>query len=181
MLVTREEAILITDGRYIAQAEEESSLPVDIFERSWLEHLANKLGGRTLAFEAESVTYALFEDMQEKLGQTPKATRGLIAELRLVKTPDEIETLRQAAKVTDDAFTHILGFIKPGRSEVEVALELKRFMRSAGAEGASLRDHRRLGPPERHAARDGLSQNDSKRANSSRSISAPSSRATMPI
>lgn len=137
VLVTHEEAVLITDGRYIAQAGEESSLPVEIFERSWLEHLAGKLGDRTLAFEAESVTYALFEDLQAKLAQSPKPTRGLVAALRLVKTPQEIELLRQAAKVTDDAFTHILNVIEPGRSEVAVALELERFMREAGAEGPS--------------------------------------------
>lgn len=137
VLITHQEAVLITDGRYIAQAGEESQLPVEIFETSWPAHLAAKLGGRTLAFEADSVTYALFEDLQSKLGQTPIPTRGLIAELRLIKTPDEIEMLRQAAKVTDDAFAHILGFIVPGRSEVEVALELERFMREAGAEGVS--------------------------------------------
>lgn len=137
VLITNDEAVLITDGRYIAQAGEESSLPVEIFETSWVAHLGARLGGRTLAFEAESVTYALYEDIGEKLGQALLPTRGLVAALRLVKTPDEIEKLRQAAKVTDDAFAHILGFIAPGRSEVEVALELERFMREAGAEGVS--------------------------------------------
>lgn len=136
VLITSEEAVLITDGRYIAQAGEESRLPVEIFEGSWLEHLKTKLGGRTLAFEAENVPYALFEDLQSKLEAAPTPTRGLVAELRLIKTPDEIERLRQAARVTDDAFTHILNFVAAGRSEVEVALELERFMLTAGTEGA---------------------------------------------
>lgn len=136
VLVTGDEAVLITDGRYIVQAGEESRLPVEIFEGSWLEHLKTKLGDRSLAFEAENVPYALFEELQSKLGHAPTPTRGLVAELRLVKTPDEIELLRQAAKVTDDAFAHILDFIKAGRSEVEVALELGRFMLMAGTEGA---------------------------------------------
>ncbi len=136
VLVTGGEAVLITDGRYTQQAGEESRLPVEIFEGSWLGHLKTKLGGRTLAFEAENVPYALFEELRDKLGRTPTPTRGLVAELRLVKTPDEIELLRQAAKVTDEAFTHILDFIRAGRREVEVALELARFMRTAGTEGA---------------------------------------------
>ncbi len=137
VLVTYEGATLITDGRYIAQAGEESQLPVEIFGDSWTEHLAAKLGGRSVAFEAENVTYALFETLQEKLTGALRPTEGLVAELRLVKTPGEIELLRQAAKLTDDAFTHILGFIRAGLSEVEVALELGRFMRAAGAEGAA--------------------------------------------
>ena len=136
VLVTADEAVLVTDGRYTQQAGEESRLPVEIFEGSWLEHVKIKLGDRSLAFEAENVSYALFEELQSKLGRAPTPTRGLVAELRLVKTPDEIELLRQAARVTDDAFTHILDFIKAGRSEVEVALELERFMRVAGTEGA---------------------------------------------
>ncbi len=136
VFVTHEDAVLITDGRYIAQAAQESQLPVDIFEGSWVEHLAAKLGGRTLAFEAEGITYALFEALREKLGPPPRPTEGLVAELRLTKTPAEVDLLRQAAQVTDDAFTHILGFIEPGRTETEVALELERFMRAAGTEGA---------------------------------------------
>ena len=136
VLVTPENAVLVTDGRYIAQAGEESQLPVEIFQDSWADHLKTKLSGRTLAFEAENVTYALFETLQKKLGDM-RPTEGLVADLRLIKTPAEIDLLRQAAQVTDDAFTHILGFIRVGRSEVEVALELERFMRAAGAEGAA--------------------------------------------
>lgn len=136
VLVTHEDAVLITDGRYTAQAAAESRLPVEIFENSWLQHLKDRLGERRLAFEAEGVTYALFSELQEKLGAAPQPTEGLIAELRLIKTPAEIELLRGAARVTDEAFAHILGFIRAGRSELEVALELEHFMRAAGSEGA---------------------------------------------
>ena len=136
VLVTHEDAVLLTDRRYVAQAEAESRLPVEFFENSWTEYLKDKLGGRTLAFEAEAVTYALFTELSEKLGGEPLPTEGLVAELRLVKTPEETELLRQAARVTDEAFTHILGFIRAGRAELEVALELERFMRAAGTEGA---------------------------------------------
>ncbi len=136
ILVTLEHATLVTDGRYVAQAGEESRLPVEIFEDSWTDHVKTKLGRRTLAFEAENVTYALFETLQKKLGKL-RPTEGLVAELRLIKTPDEIELLRQAATLTDAAFTHILDFIRVGRSEVAVALELEHFMRERGAEGPS--------------------------------------------
>ena len=137
VLVTQEGAVLITDGRYTAQAADESRLTVELFSDSWTAHLEEKLSGRSLAFEAEGVTYALFEALQEKLTGTLYPTRGLVAALRLVKTPDETELLRQAAGLTDSAFTHILDFIRAGRTEVEVALELERFMRVAGAEGPS--------------------------------------------
>lgn len=136
VLVTFEDAVLITDGRYTAQATEESRVPVEIFETSWLRHLKGRLEGRRLAFEAEGLTYARFRELEEELGATPHPTEGLVAELRLVKTPGEIELLRQAARATDEAFEHILGFIRAGRREIEVALELERLLRTAGTEGA---------------------------------------------
>ncbi|MEZ4632784.1 MAG: M24 family metallopeptidase [Deinococcales bacterium] len=62
---------------------------------------------------------------------------GLVAKERLYKQPHEAEKLRQAAALTDEAFSHILNVIKPGMKEVEVALELERYIRVAGAEGKS--------------------------------------------
>ena len=61
----------------------------------------------------------------------------LLQELRTIKTPGEIRKLKEAQKITDDAFTHILDYIRAGRTEREVALELEFFMRKEGAEGVS--------------------------------------------
>lgn len=108
---------------------------------TWVEqlctHVKDVLGGPRLAFEAESTPYALFAELREALGSEPVPTKGLVSELRLVKSPAEIATLREAARITDEAFAHILDVIRPGLREVDVALELERFMRRAGAEGAS--------------------------------------------
>ena len=61
----------------------------------------------------------------------------LIDGLRSIKTPEEIVCMRQAQKYTDDGFAHILNFIRPGRTEKEVALELEFYMRKVGSEGAA--------------------------------------------
>jgi len=137
VLVTQEAATLLTDGRYIAQAGEESRLSVEVLEGTWTEKLGERLNGHRVAVEAEHLTLATFEELKEKLGREPTPTKGLVSELRLVKSPQEIETLRQAAHLTDRAFEHILGFLRAGRTEVEVALELERFLRVEGAEGTS--------------------------------------------
>ncbi len=137
VLITEDFAVLITDGRYIAQAAEESHLNVEIAEQKWLEDVAERIGQRRVGLESDHVTHALFGKMAEKLEREPVATEGLVGELRLRKTPQEIETLRQAARVTDEAYSHILNFIRAGQKELEVALELERFMREAGAEAKS--------------------------------------------
>jgi Xaa-Pro aminopeptidase len=47
----------------------------------------------------------------------------LLHRLRLVKSPAEIELLKQAIKITDDGFRRILSFVRPGVHECEVEAE----------------------------------------------------------
>lgn len=139
VLVTEDKALLLTDGRYTAQATEESRLELEITSSSstWQNVIGDKLKGRKLAVEAEHLTLATFGSLSEKLGKEPIPSKGLLSKFRLIKTPQEIDTLREAARLTDGAFEHILNVIKTGMQEVEVALELEAFMRKNGAEDKS--------------------------------------------
>jgi Xaa-Pro aminopeptidase len=139
VLIMRERAVLLTDGRYTAQAAEESRLPVEIAygRQALYDYLKETLDGQTLGIEADHVTLDEFEAFARELGRAPVATKGWVGELRVVKRPDELEKLREAARITDEAFTHILGFLRPGLKEIEVALELERFMLERGAEAKS--------------------------------------------
>ena len=62
---------------------------------------------------------------------------GVIEKLRLIKTDSEIKILKEAAEIADAAFKHILQFIHPGKTELEVSNELEFFMRKAGATSSS--------------------------------------------
>ncbi len=135
VLITRERAVLVTDGRYDVQAHDEATVEVDIAS-GWQERVVELLDGARLAVEAEHVTLKTAQELERRLGAAPIATDGLLTPLRLVKTEGEIACLREAARITDEAFTHILGFLRAGVTEVEVALELERVMRLAGAEAA---------------------------------------------
>lgn len=63
-----------------------------------------------------------------------RETNGLVLGLRAVKDAVEIERLRAAQAITDAAFAHIIGFMRPGMTEREVQIELEDFMRRAGAD-----------------------------------------------
>jgi Xaa-Pro aminopeptidase len=56
---------------------------------------------------------------------------------RQVKDSDEIELIREACRISDQAFTDVLKFIEPGRTEIEVANFLDFRMRELGASGIS--------------------------------------------
>jgi Xaa-Pro aminopeptidase len=63
-------------------------------------------------------------------GSAVKATRA-------VKTPEEIELIRQACKLADRGVETAYEFIQPGVSEQEVAAEVEYAMRKAGSAGTA--------------------------------------------
>ncbi|MGI6230726.1 MAG: M24 family metallopeptidase [Tractidigestivibacter sp.] len=67
---------------------------------------------------------------------TPRL-HGDIATLRIEKDAEEIELMRHAQSITDAAFEHICGFIKPGLTEQQVRAELENYMLMNGADSLS--------------------------------------------
>jgi Xaa-Pro aminopeptidase len=61
-------------------------------------------------------------------------TFGDVSNLRRRKDAAEVELIRKAVDIADSAFEHILGYIKPGITERDVAIELEFAMRRQGAD-----------------------------------------------
>ncbi|ALC81586.1 MULTISPECIES: M24 family metallopeptidase [Bacillus] len=141
-VVSKDRAAFITDFRYMDQANEQ----IDGFEI--IEHKGNltkkavetmkDMGIKSIGFEQDKMTYGTYAAY---LKQYPDAnfvpTSQTVEKLRLIKTPEEIKILEEAAKIADEAFSHILTFIKPGISELSVANELEFYMRKLGASESS--------------------------------------------
>ncbi len=53
----------------------------------------------------------------------------------MIKNEHEIQCISKAAALGDKCFSHILGYIKPGMSEKQVADEIERYLYANGAEG----------------------------------------------
>lgn len=131
-------ALLGTDFRYAETAERDCpDLDIEI-ERQLepaLVRLAAGRGWRTLAFEAHQLTV----EQHSVLTALPDAPRlvplgHLVEELRAVKDESEIELLARACALTDEAFAAVLGAIRPGRTERELAVAIERAMVDLGAE-----------------------------------------------
>lgn len=136
VILTREEAVFITDGRYIVEASQQPFRYEILLNRSELPQLLNKYFRGRVGFEAEHLNVAALEDLQQanpSLQYLP--TRGLIEKARAVKSSAEIEAIRAAAQLADAGFKHILPFIRPGARERDIALELEFFCRKQGSEG----------------------------------------------
>lgn len=134
VLVTPDDAWLLTDGRYTAQAAEESALE-PIIDRDWIEIIAGRVSGGAIAVEAEHLTLATASKLASRLGHEPIRTDGVVARLRRVKDEGELDAIRRAAALTDRAYAHALTVVAPGVREVDVALEIERFVRMNGGDG----------------------------------------------
>lgn len=139
VLVSGGRALLCTDSRYVTQAAEEAyAFEVVKIEKTWPEKLAEtvpELRGMRVGFESEHVTYHQFQLMAEVLAAAElEPVKGLVEGLRAVKEEPEIDKIRRAVRLVDEAFAEILDYIEAGRSECEIALELEFHLRSRGAE-----------------------------------------------
>lgn len=130
---------LITDFRYLEQAADQAKgfhiiKPQTVIEDAMAEQLT-KLGVKRVGFEDDNLTYHTFKSYQSKLpGIELVPLHQQVEKIRWVKDRSEIKAIKKAADITDQAFAHILDYIKPGVRESEVALELEYFMRRLGAE-----------------------------------------------
>lgn len=141
VIVSQNDAVFITDFRYTEQAEKEiEGYRIVQHTKTIIEEVAAQckaMNIETLGFEKEDMSYGLYELYHKQIDAKLKPVSGIVEKLRIVKSPEEIEVLKQAAKIADDAFEHILTVIKPGILEIDVANELEFFMRRKGATSSS--------------------------------------------
>ena len=129
-----------TDSRYMEQAKKQCK-GFEVLEISKHYSIFDFLESKALErlyVEENHVTMAFHSKLNKSLGNTPIiGLDTFIANQRMIKDATEIEKISRAAKIADDAFSHIIEFIKPGLSEKEIALELEFYMRSSGADSLS--------------------------------------------
>jgi Xaa-Pro aminopeptidase len=150
LLVTAQDAVLATDGRYITQSAAQSPDIERVIVRgvaTELTETAAKRGLTTLGFESHHVTVEAHGALTKAAGEvvmTP-APR-LVERLRAVKDEEEIAALREACAIGDRAFATLLGRITAGRSERDLGFELEDLMRAEGAEAPSFETIVATGP-----------------------------------
>nr|WP_026681125.1 Xaa-Pro peptidase family protein [Priestia megaterium] len=140
-LISSNDARFITDFRYTEQAstqakafkvvEHKQGIDLEIYDQ------LKEMGIKRLGFEKDHVTFSQYEQYKNTLDVELVPVSGIIEELRLIKTSDELEIMKKAAKIADDAFEHIQSYIKPGVKEIDISNELEFFMRKQGATSSS--------------------------------------------
>ena len=135
--------VLFVDSRYTVAAKSEA-VNFEVIEFSagkLVEFIKEKLEENNLhsiGFENLVMTVKDFERYRDGLGNIEfSGIDDKLNLLRMIKTDEEIDCLRQAEKIGDLAFEKVLPLIKAGVAECDIAAELEYQMRLLGAEGAS--------------------------------------------
>jgi Xaa-Pro aminopeptidase len=141
LIISSNAAKLITDFRYIDQANEQAT-EFDIVQHKGAIHdeiakQAKELGIKRLGFEQDYLTYSTFSTYEKAIEASLVPITGMIEKLRLIKDASELKILKEAAKIADATFEHIIQYIKPGMTELDVSNELEFFMRKQGATASS--------------------------------------------
>ena len=138
LLVTHERLLLVTDSRYTEQASAEAALYEIVEQRDGLyrkvAELAVEAGVVALGYEGAALVCDQYEKLKEMLGEISFDTSLALDALRQVKDADEIALIRRACAIADEGFAHIIRYIQPGMTELEVAAELEHYMRTLGSE-----------------------------------------------
>jgi Xaa-Pro aminopeptidase len=133
----------LTDFRYETQSAEQvpERFEREIVSGDLLEAAARSLGagpGR-LGFDEDSLTVAAHTRLHELLAERWELTpcARVVERLREVKDTGELERIRAATELGDEALRSLLEDGVVGRTEREAAIELELRMRRLGADAAS--------------------------------------------
>jgi Xaa-Pro aminopeptidase len=133
----------VTDFRYLTQSAEQ-------LDASWARQISTDLlEGAAKQLPDEGELRLGFDDAHlsvrdhAKLGRLVRdgvelvAAGGAVEGLRVVKDAEELDRVRAAARLADEALTEVLTRGLAGRTERDVALDLEFTMRRMGAEAVS--------------------------------------------
>ncbi len=140
-VVCSEEVALFIDGRYTEKAYAEKPNAViypcvNGVVASACEFVGSK-GINSLLIDENCVTLGDFERLRKMLGNVKLIhQKSPFTELISQKDEKEIALIKEAVRITDECFSHIVGMIKSGIYESDISAEIDYFLRKRGCENA---------------------------------------------
>ena len=143
VVVTPEKSFYFTDSRYIEAAHaliggaEIAMTGHSRNYRAMVQEVIDQCGIKKLGFEEGYLSVAAYQSWEEGLTAQLVPAQALVDGLRAAKDQEELDRMRKAQEITDQAFDLICKFIQPGMTEQEIAARLQYEMLRLGAEKMS--------------------------------------------
>lgn len=146
LLVTRKEAFLLVDFRYGEAAKKNAkNCTVITFTNlgNTLREIIQKYSLHDIMFEGSAFTLNQAESIENLIKSAGASViksselDKIISRMRIIKTAEEVDKIRHAQIIAEEALSETLPLIKEGVMERDLALELEYKMRKIGADGIS--------------------------------------------
>ena len=146
LLISKDEAILGTDFRYIEQAQGQAPdfQVLKVGAWSWLLDQLGRMGAKRVGFEGQYITMATYKRITDAIQELPSedrptlvSTSELVEALRSVKDQEELTLLQKTIDISDKAMEAVIPTIQPGETERQVAWRMEKTMRELGADSIS--------------------------------------------
>lgn len=141
IIITADETLFLTDSRFTEQANEE----VGGFEirqitgglSASVGQALKELGVKCAAYAPSRITVQEFNEISKAYGGETKPNGSIVAQLRVKKSTDEIDLIRQASELAEGVLLDSKDALKAGVAERDVAAEIEYNFKRRGAEGTS--------------------------------------------
>ncbi len=136
--------LLLTDSRFLLQAEEEArGFIIRQYKKGLfplLQKILPALKISSLAFESHYFLHSSalrLAKIAEKIKVTLVPVVGRIEQMRVIKSEEEVAHLKKSQHLNERVFQLVYSTIEPGMSEIEIGLAMELTMRELGAERPS--------------------------------------------
>ena len=137
LLILTDIAFLLTDFRYAeaarAAAKQDFAVVTPPSLLAFAEEVLTAHGVTHMGYEDADLSASRYFRYRDLFSCEMCPFSAEISALRAAKSADEVRRIKEAQRLTDMAFSHILSYLRPGLTETDVALELEFFMRKNGA------------------------------------------------
>ena len=133
LLLTRKDNIYITDARYIEAVHSTLTLydeiiVYDVHDVSKDDYENFFMFCENVGFEENDISYAKYKEYIRKYKiHNLVETEHIIEKQRMIKDEEEIKNIEKACEITDNCFSYILNYIKPGITEKQIANEIEEY------------------------------------------------------
>jgi len=143
LLILKNRLVVLTDFRYVEQVSIQAPECECIRTRGGVDpevavhEILKAEGIAKMAFEPYKMTVAEYTVWKDEMPEVEFVSLDNIPEkqLRIVKDKGELDCICKAAAIACAAFEDLLGWVKPGMTEMQVKAELEYLMLRRGSEG----------------------------------------------
>lgn len=116
------------------------AVEVKVLTKKLHEYVVDELTSRNIKSLGIDLSYTTLlgskvESRAKEKGIEVKDIGDLITDMRSIKSDEEVNLMRMALEITEEALWRGLEIVKPGAKECEVAAEIEYVIKSRGAEG----------------------------------------------